>query len=107
MYKEYAEGAPVIPVTKNWFYGWAGSLKLGMYKDDKIVQIGSLSGITDEIKEKTQKLSDKVMEVSSRIYQEQAAESQANAEKQPEEDDDKEEKKSKKDKVKDADFEEK
>ena len=62
---------------------------------------------TDEIKEKTQKLSDKVMEVSSRIYQEQAAESQANAEKQPEEDDDKEEKKSKKDKVKDADFEEK
>lgn len=50
MYKEYAEGAPVIPVTKNWFYGWAGSLKLGVYKDDEIVYIGNLSGISDDTK---------------------------------------------------------
>ena len=59
---------------------------------------------TDEIKEKTQKLSDKVMEVSSRIYQEQASESQAKAN---ESNNAEEEDASKKDKVKDADFEEK
>ncbi len=64
---------------------------------------------TDEIKEKTEKLSNKVMELSSRIYQEKAAESQAaseNATKEDEEDE-KEDKKSKKDKVKDAEYEEK
>ena len=47
----YADGAPLIPVTKNWFYGWAGSLKLGVYKDGQLVEIGNLSGITDEVKE--------------------------------------------------------
>ncbi len=64
---------------------------------------------TDDIKAKTEKLSDKVMELSTRIYQEKAAESQAAAEKESteEEPEEKEEKKSKKDKVKDADFEEK
>ena len=51
LYKDYVDGAPVIPVTKNWFYGWAGSLKLGLYDNDKIVHIGNLSGITEEIKE--------------------------------------------------------
>lgn len=65
MYKEYAEGAPVIPVTKNWFYGWAGSLKLGMYKDGKVVQVGSLSGITDEIKENWKDYVNQVVEVAA------------------------------------------
>ena len=65
MYKDYAEGAPVIPVTKNWFYGWAGSLKLGMYKDGKPVQIGSLSGITDEIKENWKDYLGQVVEVAA------------------------------------------
>ena len=61
---------------------------------------------TDDIKSKSEKLSNKVMEVSSRIYQETAAENQKNAENvkaNPEE----EETSSKKDKVKDAEFEEK
>ena len=50
MYNDYVDGATVIPVTKNWFYGWAGSLRLGVMKDGKEVEIGSISGITDEIK---------------------------------------------------------
>ena len=50
-YKLYLDGGPVVPVTKNWFYGWAGSLKLGVYKDGQLVVIGNLSGITDEVKE--------------------------------------------------------
>lgn len=51
VYLSYADGAPLVPVTKNWFYGWAGSLKLGVYKDGQLVEIGNLSGITDEVKE--------------------------------------------------------
>lgn len=51
VYNIYVEGAPVVPVTKNWFYGWAGSLRLGAVKDGKDVEIGNLSGVTDEIKE--------------------------------------------------------
>ena len=68
---------------------------------------------TDDIKSKSEKLSEKVMAVSTRVYQEQAKESQTAAENGKEEDaeeDEKEEKKdkkSKKDNVKDAEFEEK
>lgn len=65
MYKSYAEGAPVIPVTKNWYYGWAGSLKLGMYKDGKVVQVGNLSGISDDIKENWKDYVGQVAEVAA------------------------------------------
>ena len=65
MYKEYAEGAPVIPVTKNWYNGWAGSLKLGMYKDGKIIQVGSLSGITNDIKENWKDYVGQVVEITA------------------------------------------
>ena len=58
----------------------------------------------DEIKSTSEELSKKVMELSSRIYQEQAAESQKASENASEE---KEDKKDKKDNVKDAEFEEK
>ena len=68
----------------------------------------------DEIKSTSEKLSEKVMEVSTRVYQEQAKESQAAAENasNDEENEDEEEtsktkKSGKKDKVKDAEFEEK
>lgn len=51
IYAAYAEGAPVVPVTKNWFYGWAGSLQLGLYnKNKQIVHVGDLSGITEEVR---------------------------------------------------------
>lgn len=64
IYTSYVDGAPVIPVTKNWFYGWAGSLKLGLYDGDKIVHVGDLSGITDEIKENWRNYLNTVVEVS-------------------------------------------
>lgn len=64
IYQAYEEGAPVIPVTKNWFFGWAGSLKLGAMKDGKPVQIGNLSGITDEVKENWKDYVGKVCEIS-------------------------------------------
>ena len=65
IYAAYAEGEPFEPVTKNWFYGWAGSWKLGALKDGKVVQIGSLSGLTDEQKENWKDYVGKVVEVSA------------------------------------------
>ncbi len=65
IYVAYNEGVPVEPITKNYFYGWAGSWKLGAYKDGKLVQIGSLSGLTDEQKENWKDYVGKVCEVSA------------------------------------------
>jgi ATP-dependent DNA ligase len=50
MYKEYAAGAALEPLTKPAFYGWAGSLEIGVLKDGEIYPIGFLSGLADEIK---------------------------------------------------------
>ena len=49
MYKEYAAGAAIEPVTKNYFNKWAGSLKLGLMKNGEEVYFGDLSGLTEEI----------------------------------------------------------
>ncbi len=65
IYNLYVEGGLIEPVTKNWFYGWAGSWKLGAYKDGKLIQIGSLSGLTDEMKENWKDYVGKVCEVSA------------------------------------------
>lgn len=65
LYEDYANGEPIIPVTKNWFYGWAGSLRLGAYKDGKLIEIGSLSGVTDEVKENWKDYIGKVAEVTA------------------------------------------
>ena len=65
IYALYADGEPIYPVTKNWFYGWAGSWKLGAYKNGKLIQIGSLSGLTDEMKENWKDYIGKVCEVSA------------------------------------------
>ena len=64
IYGAYAEGATVVPVTKNWFYGWAGSLKLGLYSDDQLIHVGDLSGVTDEVKENWKNYIGKVVEIS-------------------------------------------
>ena len=64
-YERYVKGEAITPVTKNWFNGWAGSWKLGAIKDGKIVQIGSLSGLTDEMKENWKNYIGKVLEVSA------------------------------------------
>ena len=64
VYAAYVDGAPVKPVTKNWFYGWAGSLKLGLYDGDKLVHVGDLSGITDEMKKFWKNYVGTVVEIS-------------------------------------------
>ena len=64
-YKDYYMGEPITPVTKNFFFKWAGSLKLGVIKEEnKIVQVGSLSGLTEEILSNWKNYMNKVMEIS-------------------------------------------
>lgn len=65
IYAAYVDGAPVVPVTKNWFYGWAGSLKLGLYDGDKLIHVGDLSGVTDEIKERWKEVVGQVAEIGA------------------------------------------
>lgn len=49
LFNDYYNGKSIIPVTKNHFYGWAGSFNIGVVKDNKIVTIGSISGLTEEV----------------------------------------------------------
>ena len=64
-YKEYFNGAPLIPITKPYFNGWAGSLEIGVIKNDKVVPIGYLSGLSDEIKANHKDYKGKVIEVGA------------------------------------------
>jgi ATP-dependent DNA ligase len=50
MYKDYAEGVALEPITKPAFYNWAGSLEIGVLKNGEVYPIGFLSGLADEIK---------------------------------------------------------
>ena len=50
LYKEYKDGATIEPVTKPFFYGWAGSLEIGVLRNGAVYPIGYLSGLADEIK---------------------------------------------------------
>lgn len=63
-YKEYSEGSPIEPITKPYFNNWAGSLEIGVVKGDKVVPIGFLSGIADELKADPKALKGKTIEVS-------------------------------------------
>lgn len=63
-YREYMTGSPIIPVTKPYYYGWAGSLEIGVVKDDKVVPIGLLSGLSDELKSRPTAQKGKTIEVS-------------------------------------------
>jgi ATP-dependent DNA ligase len=40
------------PVTKHYFFGWKNGMRLGAYKDGKLVEVGRVaSGLTDELRE--------------------------------------------------------
>ena len=63
-YREYMTGSPIIPVTKPYYYGWAGSLEIGVVKGDKVVPIGLLSGLSDDLKSQPAMQKGKTIEVS-------------------------------------------
>lgn len=50
-YKRYVDGEMIKPITRGAFYGWAGSLEVGVFNSEgKIIPIAWLSGLSDEIK---------------------------------------------------------
>ena len=69
-YMDYYNGAPIEPVTKPFFYGWAGSLEIGLVKDGKVVPIGYLSNLTEEIKANPDLYKGRCIEVSCMEIQE-------------------------------------
>ena len=64
-YSKFKSGESIEPVTKNYWNNWAGSLIIGIRKDDKLVPIGSISGLTEEVLANWQDYKGKVAEVSA------------------------------------------
>lgn len=64
-YFEMTQGAPIEPVTKPYYYEWGGSLEIALVKRDKVVPIGWLSGVTDEIKANPMVYKGRCIEVSA------------------------------------------
>jgi hypothetical protein len=80
MYKEYAAGCPIVPITKGYYNGWAGSLEIAVlkhkpgskckindivYVDTEVFPIGWLSGLPDEMKAEPKKYAFKPIEVNA------------------------------------------
>jgi hypothetical protein len=80
MYKEYAAGCPIVPITKGYYNGWRGSLEIAVlkykegskckigdviYEDTEIFPIGWLSGLPDEMKAEPKKYAFKPIEVNA------------------------------------------
>ena len=64
-YEVYHENKPWMAVTKPYYLGYAGSLEIGLMDGDKVVGIGYLSGLTDEIKMHHQEYKYRVIEVGA------------------------------------------
>ena len=66
LYGEFSLGTrPLNPITKAYFNGWAGSLIIGAMRDGKMVPIGSLSGLTEEVLMNWRDYIDKVAEITA------------------------------------------
>ena len=64
-YDDYLAGAPIFPITKPFFNGWAGSLEIGVLRNGKVYPLGYLSGLADEIKANPGAVKGKVIEVTA------------------------------------------
>lgn len=49
-YEDYLAGLPIEPITKGAFYSWAGSVEIGVLKEEEVVPIGWISNVTEEVK---------------------------------------------------------
>lgn len=54
-----------VPITKKYYYGWISAFQIGCYKDGKLVKIGQVSGITDEVAKNWKDYIGTVVEISS------------------------------------------
>lgn len=79
-FKDYKSGATLMPVTKSYYYGWAGSMEIGVLKKVdggrckingkvlegyNVVSIGWLSGITEEMRANPSAFALKPIEVTA------------------------------------------
>ena len=79
-FRDYMEGAAITPITKSYFYGWCGSLEIGVlrhkvgskckingvvYEDTDVFPIGWLSGLTEEMKANPEKYAFQPIEVTA------------------------------------------
>ena len=65
-YEAFMEGKPYIPVTKPYYFHWAGSLEIGLIDENgQVTGIGYLSGITDELKEHYKDYQYRVIEIGA------------------------------------------
>lgn len=49
-FAEYTDGAPIIPVTKPFYLGYAGALSFSVMKDGKPEHLCYISGVSDNLK---------------------------------------------------------
>lgn len=49
-YEDFQNGAPIEPISKGAFFGWAGSVEIGVVKGEEIIPIGWISNVTEEVK---------------------------------------------------------
>lgn len=49
-FKQYHNGAAIEPVTKSFYLSYAGSLEIAVMDGNRVIPIGFLSGLTEEIK---------------------------------------------------------
>lgn len=61
---DYCANKPIIPITKSYYFGWAGSLEVGVVRGEEIVPIGWLSGLTEEVKENWKDYKGKCVEIT-------------------------------------------
>ena len=64
-FEVYNHDKPWKAVTKPYYLGYAGSLEIGLVDGDKVVGIGYLSGLTDEIKANYKEYKNRVIEVGA------------------------------------------
>ena len=65
-YEATMKNQPYMAVTKPYYYGWAGSLEIGLVnKNGVITSLGYISGLTDEVKSHYKDYAYKVIEVGA------------------------------------------
>lgn len=65
-YEAFMEGKPYIPVTKQYYNHWAGSLEIGLINEKgNVTSIGYLSGLSDEVKANYKDYAGRVIEVGA------------------------------------------
>ncbi len=65
-YNLYSHGMPIVPITKGHFYGWAGSLQIGVLNGDgTIYELGWLSNLAESIKANAQDYKGHPIEVTA------------------------------------------